>query len=203
MQYVAVCCSVLQCVAVCYSVLQSIAVIFKLLQCVATYCSVLHCVAVCFMVLQCSAVLCCRCVVVCYSLLQRVAVHCSHILSHESTDSKPDYPVCTHPATHCNTLQLIAPPPFSIPSSLPPPPPPSLSSTPLSFFCVFTGYNLRFTVFHSNLIGQFASCDKMGKSRVQLFCGQSYQKSQVYLEQEIWSFLDFAGSKSQKLRKTK
>ena len=117
-----------------------------------------------------------------YSVLQRVAVRCSHILSRESTDSKPDYPVCTHPATHCNTLQLIAPPPFSFPSSLPPPPPPSLSSTPLSFFCVFTGYNLRFTFLHSNLIGQFASCDKMDKSRVQHFCGQSYQKSQVDLE---------------------
>ena len=37
-QFVAVCCSVLQCVAVCCSVLQCVAVSCGVLQCVAVYC---------------------------------------------------------------------------------------------------------------------------------------------------------------------
>ena len=69
MQYVAVCCSVLQCAAVCCSVLQCVAVCCSVLQCVAECCSVLQCVAVCCSVLQCVA-LCC-------TVLQCIAVHCS------------------------------------------------------------------------------------------------------------------------------
>jgi len=75
MQYVAVCCSVLQCVAVCCSVLQCVAVMpyvqthtlahlvetharYSMLQCVAACCDVLRCVAMCCSVLQCVAVCC-------------------------------------------------------------------------------------------------------------------------------------------------
>jgi len=47
LQYVAVCCSVLQCVAVCCSVLQCVAVCCSVLQRAAVYCSVIQCVAVC------------------------------------------------------------------------------------------------------------------------------------------------------------
>ena len=54
-QYVAVCCSVLQCVAVCCSVLQCVAVCCSVLQCVAVCCSVLQCVAMCCSVLRCVA----------------------------------------------------------------------------------------------------------------------------------------------------
>ena len=79
-QYVAVCCSVLQCVAVCYSAVQSVimccTVCCSVLQCVAACCSVLHtfilsctgccsvlqCVAVCCSVSQCLAHLLCACV---------------------------------------------------------------------------------------------------------------------------------------------
>ena len=56
MQYVAVCCSVLQCVAVCCSVLQ----------CAAVYCSELQCAAMCCGMPQYAAVRC--------SVSKRVAV---------------------------------------------------------------------------------------------------------------------------------
>ena len=59
LQWVAVCCSVMQCVALCCSVLQCVAVCYSVLQCVASCCSVLQCAAVCCSVLQCVAV-CCR-----------------------------------------------------------------------------------------------------------------------------------------------
>ena len=54
-QYVAVCCSVLQCVAVCCSALLCVAVCCIVLQCVAVCCSVFQCVPVCCSVLQCVA----------------------------------------------------------------------------------------------------------------------------------------------------
>ena len=67
LQFVAVCCSVLQCV-----------------ECVAVCCSVLQCVAVCCSVLQCVACVCCGCsawyassVAACCNVLQCVAVCCS------------------------------------------------------------------------------------------------------------------------------
>jgi len=76
LQYVAVCCSMLQCVAayvyhccgvlqrdaVCCSMLQCVAVCCSrhvpLLRCVAVYCSMLHCVAVCCSKLQYDAACC-------------------------------------------------------------------------------------------------------------------------------------------------
>jgi len=60
-QYVAVCCSVLQCVAVCYSAVQSV------IMCCTVCCSVLQCVTHSF-ILRCT---------VCCSVLQCVAVCCS------------------------------------------------------------------------------------------------------------------------------
>jgi len=51
--FLTVCCSVLQCVAVCCSVFQCVAVCCSLLQCVAVCCSVLQGAAVCCSVLQC------------------------------------------------------------------------------------------------------------------------------------------------------
>ena len=58
LQWVSVCCSVLQCVAVCCRVLQCVAVCCSVLQCAAVCCSVLQCVALCCSVLQCVAVCC-------------------------------------------------------------------------------------------------------------------------------------------------
>ena len=52
LQYVAVCCSVLQCVAVCFSVLQYAAMCCSVLQCAAVCCGVLQYAAVCCSVLQ-------------------------------------------------------------------------------------------------------------------------------------------------------
>jgi len=51
LQYVAVCCSVVQCGAAYYSALQCVAVRCSALQCVVVRCSVLQCVAVCCSVL--------------------------------------------------------------------------------------------------------------------------------------------------------
>jgi len=53
MQYVGVCCGVLQCVAECCSVLQCVAMYWSRLKCVGVSWSVLACVAVCCSVLQC------------------------------------------------------------------------------------------------------------------------------------------------------
>jgi len=66
LQYVAVCCSVLQCVAVCRSRRPTTCIydapgytyLCREMQCVAVCCSVLQCVAVCCSVLQCVAVCC-------------------------------------------------------------------------------------------------------------------------------------------------
>jgi len=62
LQYVAVCCSMLQCRPVCSS-------LFGVMQCVTVCCSVLQFVAVCWSGLQW--------VVACCSVLQRVALRCS------------------------------------------------------------------------------------------------------------------------------
>ena len=77
MQYVAVCCSVLQCVAACYSVLQCVAVCCGVLQCVAVCCSVLQCVAV-----RCSALHLCSsprnpALVRLEQLVRHTATHCN------------------------------------------------------------------------------------------------------------------------------
>ena len=97
LQFVAVCCSALQCVAVWYSVLLGVAVCCKccsiflwssqiasrrraaLLQCAEVCCIALQCVAVCCSVFQCVAVCCSALqgVAVCCSVLQGVAVCCS------------------------------------------------------------------------------------------------------------------------------
>jgi len=54
--YVAVCCSVLQCVAVCCSVLLELMIeAAKAKECVAVCCSVLQCVGVCCSVMKCVA----------------------------------------------------------------------------------------------------------------------------------------------------
>ena len=68
LQYVAMCCSMLQC---------AVAVRCSVLQCVGVCWSVLYCVVVCCSMLQCVVVCCCsvlQCVAVCCSVLQCVAV---------------------------------------------------------------------------------------------------------------------------------
>jgi len=96
LQYVAVCCSVLQCVAglakeleakakakggmlrvaVCCRVLPCVAVRCCALPCVAVCCSVLQCVAVCCLLLQCVAVLAQYGVASSCRLLQIIGLFC-------------------------------------------------------------------------------------------------------------------------------
>ena len=67
-QFVAVCCSVLQCVAVCCSVLQYVAVCCSVLQCVAVCCSVLQCTVSCSLMCSVSRVMCNLLFVLCVSI---------------------------------------------------------------------------------------------------------------------------------------
>jgi len=80
LQFVAVCCSVLQCVAVCIEQQSKCDVVCcSVLQCVAVCCGELRRVAVCCSVLQCVAVRCSMVghVAVCDSAYQSVASSCS------------------------------------------------------------------------------------------------------------------------------
>jgi len=81
---VALCCSALQWVNMCCTVLQCVVVSRYVLQCVAVCCSALQWVNMCCSALQCVAVswYVLQCVAVCCSVLQSVAVCCNMLLSH-------------------------------------------------------------------------------------------------------------------------
>ena len=104
-QYVAVCCSVLQCVAVCCSALRRVAVCCSVLYCVAVSYHARHamCVAACCSVLQCVAVYC--------SVLQCVAVCCSVLYVVYS--SVLQLLTCHTRSARCQTIEQ-APPLFRI-----------------------------------------------------------------------------------------
>jgi len=107
LQYVAVCCSVVQCGAVCCGVC-------SVLQCGAVWCSVLQYVAVCpskiwlvrAEILMCGD-LCCvlQCVAVCCSVLQCVAVCCS-VSVKDMASSRSDTQGCCRRQSIYSVLSL-------------------------------------------------------------------------------------------------
>jgi len=114
LQYVAVCCSVLECDTVHCNVLQCIAVCCGVLQCdvmcCSVCCSVLQCVAVCCGVLQCD-VMCCsvlQCVAVCCSVLQCVAVCCVAVCCRVLQCVAVCCSVLQCVAVCCSVLQCVA-----------------------------------------------------------------------------------------------